>query len=262
MDSKTSTLHPERDTGSVVFRSLNLISAIARAGRPLAPPELAVILDLPKPTVHRICVNLESEGYLAREPGGRKFGIGPRLFSLGLAVVRSGLSAERHAILKKLVDDIGETCNFTAPVRDEVYYLDRVEARWPLRLYLEPGSRVPMHCTSSGKLFLADMSPVRRKRILSLTGMPALTTNTITTLDDLEEELKTISETGYSVDRQEFLMGLVAIAVPIRNARNTVIAALACHGPIGRFSLERAIEELPRLRAAASQIEMTIHPGH
>ena len=260
MSVKTLVENSDREVGSVVFRALNLITAVAESGRPLAAPELSEILDLPKPTVHRICQKLEGEGYLIREPGGNKFAVGPRLFGLGLGIVRSGLSAERHAILRQLVDDIGETCNFTAPVRNEVYYVDRVEARWPLRLYLEPGSRVPMHCTSTGKLFLASMSPSRRGRILELTGMPALTTNTITSPEAMEDELSIISKQGYSLDREEFLMGLVAIAVPIRNDRNSVIAGLACHGPTGRFSLDKAMEFLPKLQKAAEHMRQTIQP--
>ncbi|MEO1544481.1 MAG: IclR family transcriptional regulator [Pseudomonadota bacterium] len=258
MSVKTLEEGTDRDTGSVVFRSLNLITAIAQAGRPLAAPELAALLALPKPTVHRICQKLEGEGYLVREPGVSKYGVGPRLFALGLNIVQSGLSAERHAILSRLVEDIGETCNFTAPIRDEVYYLDRVEARWPLRLHLEPGSRVPMHCTSSGKIFLSAMPPSRRERILSLTGMPAMTSNTITTPDAMDAELAKISEQGYSVDREEFLMGLVAIAVPVRNTRGTVVAALACHGPTGRFNMEAALDVMPLLRKAADQFEATM----
>lgn len=261
MSVKAVVESSEREGGSVVFRTLNLISAIAEANRPLAAPELSEILQLPKPTVHRICLNLEGEGYLIREPGGNRFGIGPRLFGIGLGIVQSGLSAERHAILTNLVDDIGETCNFTTPVRDEVYYIDRVEARWPLRLYLEPGSRVPMHCTSSGKLFLSAMPAVRRQRILGLTGMPALTPNTITSPEKMEEELRVIANQDYSLDREEFLQGLVAIAVPIRNSRKNVVAALACHGPTGRFSLDKAVEILPRLQKAAEQLKKTIRSG-
>lgn len=261
MDVKTAFESSDRETGSVVFRALNLITAIAESSRPLAAPELSDMLELPKPTVHRLCQKLEGEGYLIREPGGKKYTIGPRLFGLGLSIVRSGLSAERNAILTNLVDDIGETCNFTAPVRDEVYYIDRVEARWPLRLYLEPGSRVPMHCTSSGKIFLSAMPASRRKRILSLTGMPALTPNTITSPEAMEKEVCAIAKQGYSLDREEFLMGLVAIAVPIRNSRNTVVAALACHGPTGRFSLKKAVEILPRLQRAAEQLKKTIKSG-
>ena len=258
MNVKALVESSEREGGSVVFRTLNLITAIAEANRPLAAPELSDILQVPKATVHRICLNLEGEGYLIREPGGNKLGIGPRLFGLGLGIVRSGLSAERHAILTSLVDDIGETCNFTTPVRDEVYYIDRVEARWPLRLYLEPGSRVPLHCTASGKLFLAAMPAARRARILGLTEMPALTPNTISSVEKMEEELKGISKQGYSLDREEFLLGLVALAVPVRNSRNAVVAALACHGPTGRFSLQKAVECLPRLKKAAEQLKQTI----
>src|SRR5688572_4021116 len=191
----------EREGGSVLFRALDLLETVSRSGRSLALAELEAMLDLPKPTVHRLCQRLESEGYLMREPGGRRYTVGRRLLRLGFDVMRSGATFDRHAILESLVNQIGETCNFTALAGHEVVYLDRVEARWPLRLHLEPGSRVPLHCTASGKLFLSAMPATRRRRLIDALDLSALTPNTLTRRDDLEKEFKAISVQGYSLDR-------------------------------------------------------------
>ena len=129
---------------------------MATARRPLGVSELGVLLGLPKPTAHRIIRMLESEGLLQREPGSRRFVPGVRLVRLGLDIVAASmLRAPRHAILEALSQQIGETCNFGVMAGSHVVYLDRVESAWPFGLRFEPGSRVPLHCTSMGKLFLS-----------------------------------------------------------------------------------------------------------
>jgi DNA-binding IclR family transcriptional regulator len=250
----------ERETASAVDRGFDLIDAVAAAGRALTIAELCGMLALPKPTAHRLCQRLSASGYLAREPGGHHYVVGPRLFRLGLNVQRGGAGTERRTILQSVVDAVGETCNFTALAGDEVIYLDRVEARWPLRLHLEPGSRVPVHCTASGKLLLAFMPEVRRARLLKNLDFSPFTPNTIKDAKAFTSELGLIAKQGYSLDREEFLLGLAAIAVPVRDARGEVLAAIACHAPSVRFSLVRAVECLPIFQRAAKRMAETL-PG-
>ncbi|RXF74268.1 IclR family transcriptional regulator [Hansschlegelia zhihuaiae] len=244
--------------GSALTRSLELLETVAAAAEAPTVAELCHKLSLPKPTAHRLCQRLEAEGYLAREPGGRRFAAGPRLLRMGLDALRSGIGADRRAVLEEVVREIGETCNFTTLVGHEVVYLERVEARWPLRMHLEPGSRVPLHCTASGKLFLAAMTPARRARMLDAIDLAAFTPSTITDRTALETELARIRKQGFSEDREEFLLGLVAISAPVVGRDGATLAAVACHGPSARFDLDDARRHLPTLRAAAGKLAATL----
>lgn len=246
------------ESASVVFRVMRLLAAVAENAGTLSVAELAVTTGLPKPTVHRLCQQLEGGGYLLRDVTTRHYGVGHRLWTLGLDVVHSGLQPERRAILQQLVNEIGETCNLAMRMRDQSIYIDRVESRWPLRLNLEPGSLVPLHCTASGKLFLSEMSRTRRQKLLAITGMPSHTPNTITDLDRMEREIAQIRERGYSVDDEEFLEGLVALAVPVRNRQGRIVAGIACHGPSPRLSLDRALTHIGAMRKAADSLSETL----
>lgn len=249
----------EKTGGSaVVTRALHLIETIAASDRPLALPELCALLDLPKATTHRLCQQLEQNGFVVREPGGRRYTPGARLLRISFNTLRSGLTAERHQILSALVDTIGETCNFTTLSGQEVIYLDRVEARWPLRLHFDTGSRVPIHCTASGKMMLASMKPSERKRIIDAIGLPAYTPHTLIKREEFDAELNRIAQQGYSLDREEFLLGMAAIAVPVMGNDGTVIAAVACHAPSVRFNEEQAKKFLPQLRQAARKLSETL----
>lgn len=154
-------------------------------------------------------------------------------------------------IIADLSIEIGETCNFNVPVGSEILYVDRVETRWPLRTLLPVGSRVPLHCTASGKLYLASLSTRKRKQMLAALELKAFTPNTITDANALEAELDKIQREKFAKDECEFIDGMVAVAVSVTDAQGRVAAILACHAPDVRMNVATAIGYLPAIRRAA-----------
>lgn len=171
-------------------------------------------------------------------------------------MINSPLRGERHRILDSLVDEIGETCNCTMLDGDEVVYLDRVETAWPLRVNLQPGSRVPLHCSASGKLFLAHMRREARERLLAAAPLPRYTPNTLCDMQALDPEFRSIRKEGASFDREEYLLGIVCMAVPILHG-NRAVAAVALHAPLARLSIDAARAWLPRMQQAAAALART-----
>lgn len=233
-------------------RSLRLLALVAEQGRALSLPELATLLGLPKVTVHRLCAQLVSTGHLARDVQGRAYGVGPALRRLAYDTLNHDtLRGLRHEVLSGLVADVKETCNFTTLDGTRVLYVDRVEAQWPLRLALDVGSHVPLHCTASGKLFLAHMAPAQRDALLAQTPLQALTPNTVTDRAELLAQCRLIGERGYATDNEEFIPGLIAVAVPVTDAQGQTRAGIAVHAPVARMDLATALGKLPQLREAA-----------
>jgi DNA-binding IclR family transcriptional regulator len=244
-------------SSSAITRSLDLIEAIALADRPVTLAELAGTSGMPKATLHRLCQRLAEEGFLFREPDRRHYSVGPRLFKMGLNIVGEGVGTQRHAILRQVVDATGETCNFVTRAGTEAIYLARVESNWPLRVHLEPGSHVPLHCTASGKLLLAHMNEGQREKLLATMTLDRHTPATLVSRDALEAEFAQILRDGYSKDQEEFMIGLIAIAVPVLDRSGRVVASLACHAPEPRMSLETARRYVPILQAAARKLAQT-----
>lgn len=236
-------------------RSLRLLSVLANEGRPMSLAELTAQLNLPKGTVHRLCANLTAAGFLSRDVDERIFTVGPALRRLALDTLNHGtLRGLRHGVLTALVREVGETCNFTTLDGTEVLYLDRVEAKWPLRLTIEIGAHVPLHCTASGKLLLAYLPKRQRDAVIKRIPLPRLTPTTMTSTEEVRAECDRIVEEGFSRDREEFVAGLIAIAVPVRDAEGTVRATIAVHGPTARMTMAQAEAKLGALRAAAAQM--------
>ncbi len=242
-------------TGSAE-RSLRVLSLLATKGRAMSLADIAAALSLPKGTAHRICLQLETGGFLARDVEERSFVVGPALRRLAFDTLNHGVDRGlRHQVLAELVVAIGETCNFTTVDGVEVLYLDRVEAAWPLRLTLDVGSHVPLHCTASGKLFLAQIPVPERDALIARLSLTKMTRNTIVSAKALARECDRIAADGYACDREEFIDGLIAVAVPVRKAGGVSRAAVAVHAPVTRLPLAAAIAQLPALRRAATKMQ-------
>ena len=156
-----------RETGSAIARVMAIIEAVATAERPLSPADLSHQLDIPKPSVHRLLKQLESDGYLQTSLRGLIVP-GNRLHGMALGILYSGrFKAVRQAILEKLTTEIGETCGIAIANGTEMIYYDRVQTDWPLQIHLQVGSHTPSWCTASGKLYLSSIEKDRRQRLVN-----------------------------------------------------------------------------------------------
>ena len=244
---------------SVVQRALTVLETIARAGDGVSLSRIAEDARIPKPTVYRLLRELAEAGLVRREAtrhGG--FSAGTRLEQMALALLQNGGSrTRRHSILTALVAELGETCNITVLDGTEVLYVDRVESASPLRANLQPGSRVPLHCSASGKLFLARLPKPHRDRLLGQIRLEPATARTIADRPALDAELARIRTQGYAVDDEEYAAGLDCVAVPVLDAAGRTIAAVAVQAPMARLPRERTAETLPALRRAAQELALT-----
>jgi DNA-binding IclR family transcriptional regulator len=237
------------------LRLLLLLEEVARVGVPVTPTATNEVLGLPKPTVHRLFHRLEEEGFLQRDIDGRSYSAGQRLRKLSANVLSSSrIRVARLAVLNALTDDVGETCNIATADREGMLYIDRVETKWPLRIQLPIGTTVPFHCTASGKMYLSSLSARHLAKFLSSASLDAHTAKTLTTADALTAEIAAIRERGYSTDNEEFMDGMVAVAVPIRDDLGRLMSTISLHAPDQRVSVSDLETHLDRLRTAANDL--------
>lgn len=240
------------EDSSLLSRVVEILKFVSEAGHPVAVQEIVESLRLPKPTVHRICNSLDRLGLLARDIHPKKLNAGPAFTSMALAALSSTTAlGHRRAILRQVVDEVQETCTLTVLEFDELVFLDRVESASPLRLQLFAGSRVPLHCTSAGKLFLAMLPQARRDRLIRGRPLKRYTENTITDPKRLLEELEEVRAEQLGRDRQEFVEGLAAFAAPIFDSKGRMVAAVSVNGPATRLKVEKKERYVETLRRAA-----------
>jgi DNA-binding IclR family transcriptional regulator len=246
------------------LRPLAVLEQLAAAGQSYTLSQLAARVHIPKATLLRLIDSLETQGYVTHIPDSRGtdrgIALGPRAAQLALATLANNTFTRGcRSLLRSLVDVIGESCNLTALDGDTVLYIERVETAEPLRLHMQAGMRVPLHCTASGKLFLSQMSIAERRQILNRLTLTRKTNRTLTDPGLLAAELDRLAARGIGIDNEEFVLGMVAVAVPIVDATSgRVLACLAAHAPTARASLNDLLEAVPRMREAAVKLASLI----
>jgi IclR family acetate operon transcriptional repressor len=253
--AKSSSKPREQKLGATA-RSFAILEHVASSHAPVDVLDIIASLKLPKATAYRLVDWFVTHGYLSREPGRRRLIVGPRLTNLAFGALSSSMRNDApHVVLQRLVRTLNETCNIGTLLNGEVVYLDRVEAEdWPLRLHYNAGARVPLHCSAIGKLYLALAPSPRRRRLLHSLDLRRFTERTITDSAKLDDEMRQIRKDQVSFDREEYLMGVICIAVPVLGKNGEMLAALAIQAPQARMNEQTARKHLPLLRRAAGEL--------
>lgn len=237
------------------LRTLLILEAIGHMSGPVTPSELGRAIGLSKPTVHRLCATLLEQGFLARDDRQKGLRPGRRMRLLATGVLNApSAHLARHHVLMALAAEVGETVNFVIPEDRGMIYQDRVETDWPFRIQLPVGTHVPFHCTASGKTYLASLPKAERIRMVNVMQLERKTPNTATDPDALLEELAEIARQGYALDREEFIEGMTALAVPVLDTSGRYVAAVAFHGPVQRIPVPKLLELKDRVIAASNKL--------
>ena len=207
-------------------------------GMPLT--QLATDLNQSPATVYRILVTLEKRGLVEFDHVAQLWHIGPRSFVIGARFIRRTNLVERaRPIMRKLMEDTGETANLGVQQENSVLFLSQVETQASLRAFFPPGTLSPMHASGIGKALLAHMDKLRLNTLLSKTQFESFTAHSITEPTALRAHLSDIRTRGYSIDNEEKNTGMRCIAAPVFDFNGEAIAGISVSGPTSRIEPAR-----------------------
>ena len=253
------TILEESAKSSMAEKVLLILEKIAQSDSPLTLETISTSTGLAKPTAFRLLNTLVTQGFIERDPNGRRFQPSSKLRIMGINILSvDSIRSQRVAVMKRLVEEIGETCNFNILDGNKVMYLDRVETSAPIRLHIDLGMRVPLHCTASGKLFLSRMTELQVRRSLGAEPFERYTDRTIIDYETLLPELEKIRIDGYAIDDSAYLDGFIGIAVPVVNSKNKTFATITAHGPTPRMQVNSIRFYIEPLERAARDIQNTL----
>ena len=244
------------------------VRAVQRAARILASlddrhpertlAEIARVTELPKSTVFRLLVTLDSCGFVEQTVDGERYRLGLHLASLGLMALRR-LSIRREALplMTQLAERFKETCSLGVFDQGSVLDIEVVRGGHVLTVNSEVGGRLPVHCTASGKALLAFLPPEVVESVLA-EPLEVCTENTITSSSQLRTELELIRKRGYAVDDGEYGVGVRAVAAPISDIDGDVIAEISIPGPSARLTPDR----VPEIARALIEVADAISGKH
>lgn len=250
---------PDLSSDGPLSRALAIVEYVATQKKPVTIAEITGALGLPAPTTHRLVSNLEDRGLLQRSLGSKRLVLGNKMMLLGAKVIGAGFrTARRHAVLQEVARQIGEQCEIGV-VRDNVVtYVDSVRTVPSAGLQFDPGVSAPIHCTSTGKIYMSRLPPRAREKLVRSLDLLRYTDATIADPDRLLAEVEITRKRGWAKSNEEFVKGVVGCAVPIFGPGGVLIACLGVSVPAPRVSFEELDAIIPPLQAAAARLSRAI----
>ncbi|HBT40547.1 MAG: IclR family transcriptional regulator C-terminal domain-containing protein [Alphaproteobacteria bacterium] len=231
------------DTGGQVqslARAISILKALARSDDGMTLTDVALTVVLPPSTTHRLLTTMQHDRIVRFDQATALWHVGVEAFVIGNAFIRSrDLVVMARPIMRRLMEETGETVKLGIQDDGEVIYLAQVESRETMRAYRAPGTRVPMHCSGVGKALLANQSEEEVNRILQRHGLSKVTDKTLATPVRFRDALGQIRRQGYALDDEEHAIGLRCIAAAVFNEHDEPIAAISVSGPSARISDEK-----------------------
>jgi IclR family acetate operon transcriptional repressor len=240
-----------------IGRTLNVLESFLDR-RELGITELARRLDLSPSTAHRIVRALVARGYLEQDRDSERYHLGRSTIVLGQAGRRHMGLDQALPILERFGAETGESVNMGLLDGQHVVVTLRVTSPQPLRFDQPVGSRVPVHCSSMGKALLA-FEAQNGPADLAQIPFTAVTSNSITSVEELLEDLDGVRGRGYSIDDEESILGVSCVGAPILDASGRAVAAMAVQAPTARMTPDRSTELGARIVVVAAEVARTMH---
>jgi len=258
--TRMATMSEKRYYIESLGRGLQILEVFSEASPSLSLTEIASIVKLDKSTVFRCVHTLESLDYLERDPETKRYRPGLKVLRLGFSALNSLEMAQvARPYLRVLSAECGETTNMTVRDGAEIVYVARNKTQQIISVNLQPGSRLPVHCTSMGKAQLIELSRQELYDLLGEGPYPKMGPNTITTLNALVAELDKVRRQGYAINDEELAAGLRAVAAPVWDCNDKIVAAVNISIPSARGSCQEMVDTLaPMVMNTARKISQSL----
>ncbi len=239
---------------SALDRGLTVLTCFGTGRRSMTLSQVATAAGLSRGTARRFLLTLQALGYV--DGDGKWFCLTAKVLQLATAYLSSnGLAELARPVIRRVTEQVGESSSLAVLDGADIVYIARVETRRIFSSGLDPGARLPAHCTSLGRVLLAALEPGQLEEWLRERSLTALTPRTVTDPVRLRAKLNEVRQQGYALIDGEIEIGIRSIAVPVIDGRGRTVAALNVGTLAARVSLEHMRREfLPVLRVAAREI--------
>ena len=241
-----------------VAKAMELLQLLSDVGEAMTLTVISERAGLPKSTVFGLLTTMRDYDVITQHADG-KYALGLRLFEYGCrASAFWNISSLARPYLEHLAEATGASAMLSTYENGHIVALDQAEGRDSLRIVSAPGARLPLHCTSQGKVFLSAMADHEAKRVLSRRTLEPYTPKTLVTWEELFRVMQAARENGYAVEEGESRFGLCSPSAPVRDSSGAVRYAV---GVVGMFDSVRSPDfqrDIDLTCAAAAQISTAL----
>src|SRR3954449_13603138 len=245
-------------------RGIAVIQVFSRERPALTLSEVARLTGITRATARRILLTLEDLGHVRSD--GRLFSLTPRVLTLGWAYLSSlNLWETAQPLMEELTKQTNESCSAATLDLPDIVYVARVPTRRIMTIALGIGTRLPAHCTSMGRVLLAELAEPDFEQFLAATPLEAYTERTISEPERLRRTVATVRHQGWALVDQELEIGLRSIAAPLRVDGRTIaavnVSAAAPRVPLEQLRGEFLPELLKTVEMIATALERQRRPA-
>lgn len=232
----------EKNYSKTVLKALDILEELSEAGENISNAAIAKRLNLNTSTTHRILNTLASKGYVGKENG--LYRMGHKVLNLKYLTSQDSVFRQRaHPLLAELEESTDLTVTLAIREGFKAIPIDIITGYNNLVVNHNLGRPVPLHASSVGKCLIAFLPNLERNEIVKRLDLKRFTSHTITSKDQLMEELDLIKERGYATDGEEFVAGIRCVGSPIFGYQQQILAAASVAGLTGQFA-KQTVEKI------------------
>lgn len=238
-------------------RGLDILEYVAGAPEPPSFSQMLNSLKIPRSSLFHLLTNLLSRNFLERDPGTERYRLGAEVAAIARKAQQPSLHDRVAPLLDQLSLEVSETCGFYVQVGDQVEVLASAISTQALTYTMKVGMRAPLYAVSAGKILLSGLSAPALERYLAQVAFTPVTPHTIRSKARLKKEIRTVCASGFAYSREEFTLGITAIATAVR-AGSKLCGAINLAVPTARFTPGREADFRDALRRTAQRVAKEI----
>jgi IclR family transcriptional regulator, acetate operon repressor len=238
-------------------RGLDILEYVAGCPEPPSFSQLLASLGIPRSSLFHLLTNLLSRNFLERDPKSERYRLGAEVVEIARKVQRPSLTDRVTPFLQKLSLEVSETCGFYVRRTDSVEVIASAISTQALSYTMKVGMTAPLYAVSAGKIVLSELRPEELGEYLDRVAFAPVTPHTVRSKSRLKKEIQSVKETGFAYSREEFTLGITAIATAVRREAK-FYGAVNLAVPTARFTPGRDANFRETLRRAAQTIAKEI----
>ena len=254
--TKPST-HDDKGVQSV-DRVLDMIEVLAEEQEGLGVTELANRVGLHKSTAHRLLATLTRRNYIEKTESGT-YKIGLKLIEAASCYINSlELQTEARPYIVQITSPLGLTSHLGVLDGDQVVYIEKMDVVSTVKMYSQIGLRMHAYCSSLGKCLLSNYSKEELEDRMKNCSFIKFTPNTISSMEELHEEMTKVRRQGWAMDDQEFEIGHRCIGAPIYDYRGDIIASISASGDVRVLTDDRIEDTAAYVKQVALELSRSM----
>jgi len=237
-----------------VENAFSLLEIMAENGSESGIVDLCKKTSLPKGTIHRLLGTLKNLGYIVQNPLNRKYRMTLKILKLGYPVSDKIGIAYLTPYMKDLSRKFNETVNLAVLDGDEIFYIYSNGGENTLKFDLKIGSHQPAYCAALGRILIAYLPEEAIDQYLKRIELKSHTPFTITDKIQLKKELIKIRKQGYAFIKEEYMVGVFCVAVPIKNYQGDIRVGMSFSIPTARYEKHKVDQLINALLSTSKQL--------